>query len=308
MEESAKHDEAGQADTGAARVEQGPIPRTGPSVAGPSGPSAAIDYWSQNLDPQNLDRRPEERVRIPLRDELVFASTPDLEAARNWLLRARRAPGCVLDLGAGLGSASLVFARRGSWVISVDTSLDRLRELKNRAAEAGCAESVTLIAAAAEALPFADSSLPAVFTKSVLIHTNLAEAVGEISRILSPGGRAAFIEPQPGNPFAWLYRRTLAPKAWRSITQYFDRPRQRHCLQTIGRGRVRPFYLFAFMAFAFQFAWPNLVRFSRALRVLHRFDRWVFRNARWTRRLAWFGLVEAEKPGGDEGLTRALRR
>lgn len=278
------------------------------AAASSSAPTAASQYWAGNLDPQNLERKDGSKPAIPLRDEIIFASTPDVEAARDWLLKSRRAPGCIVDLGAGLGAISFMFARRGSWVLCVDTSLGRLRELRARAAEAKCSGLITPIVADAAALPFADRSLPAVFTKSVLIHTDVPKAAAEVARILSPGGRAAFVEPQGGNPFAWLYRRTLAPKAWKSITRYFDGAAQRTCIGAIGRGIVKPFYLFSFFAFAFQFAWPNLDRFSRTLARLHRFDQWLFTSMPWTRSLAWFGLIEVEKPSNDETFSSPIRR
>lgn len=271
-----------------------------------SNTTEAARYWAGNLDPQNLERNGS-TPQIPLRDEIVFASTPDVEAARHWLLKSRRAPGCIVDLGAGLGAVSFAFARRGTWVVSVDTSLDRLRKLRARAEEAGCGHLITPIIADAQALPFANNSLPAVFTKSVLIHVDVPKAAAEVARVLSPEGRAAFVEPQPGNPFAWLYRNTLAPKAWKGITQYFTRPMQEECIGAVGRGLVRPFYLFSFFAFAFQFAWPNVRRFSRALAMLHRFDQWIFARMPWMRRFAWFGLVELEKPA-DDAVPPAVRR
>ena len=126
-------------------------------------------------------------------------------------------------------------------------------------------------------------------------HTDLAGTAREISRVLKPDGRAAFIEPQKANPFAWIYRRTLAPKSWRAITRYFDAEAQRTCIKLIGEGSVRPFYLFSFLAFAFQFAWPNVGRFFGTLRFLHKIDQWLFSRMRWTRSLAWFGVIEVKK-------------
>ncbi|MCH8333611.1 methyltransferase domain-containing protein, partial [Candidatus Sumerlaeota bacterium] len=173
--------------------------------------------------------------------------------------------------------------------------LEVLRALRRRSVEAGCAESIVALAADAQALPFSDEALSSVFTKSVLIHTDLAGTAREISRVLKPDGRAAFIEPQKGNPFAWIYRRTLAPKPWRAITRYFDAEAQQTCIKLIGEGSVRPFYLFSFLAFAFQFAWPNVGRFFGTLRFLHKIDQWLFSRMRWTRSLAWFGVIEVKK-------------
>ena len=263
---------------------------------GSSHASSAKAYWSGNMDPQNLERKAASVPKVTLRDEIVFASTPDVEAARSWLLKAHRTPGCIMDLGAGLGAVSFALARRGSWILAVDSSIERLHQLRGRAREAHCAGSISPMVADAEALPFHDGALPAILSKSVLIHTNLPRTTSEIARVLSPGGRAALIEPQKNNPFAWIYRRTLAPRDWRSITRYFGADEQAICFRNIGPGRVKPFFLFSFLAFFFQFARPNLTLFSRMLGVLHRLDQFLFDKIQWTRSFAWFGVIQIEKP------------
>jgi SAM-dependent methyltransferase len=181
-----------------------------------------------------------------------------------------------------------------------------LRALKARATQAGCAERVRLVVAAAEALPFAPGSVPAIYTKSVLIHTELEQAAREIARTLAPGGRAALVEPQPGNPFVEAYRRWLAPKAWRSITRYFDPAAQGvfiHCKGMTGAAKpVAPFYFLAFFAFVFQFAWPQQRLYRITLGALHGVDRILFRLIPPLRRWAWFGVIRLEKRKDPERI------
>lgn len=207
-----------------------------------------------------------------------------------------------MDLGAGLGANAFVLAGRGHWVIAVDTSLARLRLLRRRADSLSLGpERVAAVVAAAEALPFRDDALTGVYTKSVLIHTDLPRASDELARVLAPGGRAALVEPQPGNPFAWLYRRLLAPSAWAGITRYFDANTQRVVLQRFGNpapryGVVFPCYLFSFLAFVFQFALPRPRLFVRCLKILNRVDGWLFWHFPGLLPLAWFGVLQVEKP------------
>ncbi len=259
------------------------------------GGSAAARYWDGVLDPHNLERAPSAR----LEDEIAFAGSPDLLAARAWLSPpAARPPRLTVDLGAGLGAAAFAMARAGHRVVVVETSPARLAELVRRAERAGVADEILPVLAAAEALPFAEGSIPALYTRSVLIHVDLERAGRELGRVLAPGGRAALIEPTTGNPLVNIYRRTLAPAAWAGITRYFDPERQRRLAEAALPGApwgVRPFYLLGFLAFVFQFALPSPRLFRWTLAPLMALDRLLFRSAALRRR-AWFGLIELEKP------------
>lgn len=267
----------------------------------PSHQNAAA-YWDQVLDPQNLERSAPSQG-LSLEAEIAFASTPDFEAAARWL-EAAPAQNLYVDLGAGLGAMAFAIARRGHQVLAVDTSLSRLRRLQARAEAAGCAGRIIPLLAAAESLPFADGSIPCLYTKSVLIHTHLPRSAAEIARILAPAARAALIEPQPGNPFASLYRRWFAPKSWAEITQYFTPEIQRLYIDAIEAPqhphppsqKVAPFYLFGFLAFGFQFAWPQSRLFRLSLAITQPLDRLLFKLLPPLRRAAWFGVLKLAKP------------
>lgn len=258
----------------------------------PSGLSDASRYWDQVLDPQNLER--EATSSLPLDDEIAFADTPDFAAARRFLC-GDGVPRWTVDLGAGLGASAFLLARLGWNVIAVDTSIARMRALRRRAAQAGVADRVTAIVASAESLPFAVGSIPALYTRAVLIHVDLDRASREIGRALEPRGRAALLEPTTGNPFVNLYRRCLAPKAWRAITHYFDPVAQARVAAGAGASwSVKPFYLVSFFAFVFQFGWPRPAIFRFFLRPLGLVDKILFLIPP-LRRLAWFGVIELRK-------------
>src|SRR5256714_3710547 len=95
----------------------------------------------------------------------------------------------VLEIGCGLGTDGARFARAGAAYTGVDlteaaVSLARRRfELEGLPGEFRVAD--------AEALEFADESFDLVYSHGVLHHTpDAASAVGEIHRVLKPGGRA----------------------------------------------------------------------------------------------------------------------
>lgn len=258
-------------------------------------------YWAGNLDPQNLERAGGTPPGLSVEREIAFAATPDVEFALRWLggAVAHGDERTIVDLGAGLGAHSFLFARRGWRVVAVDSSGERLAALAERAASAGCADRIETVVAPAEALPFRDGTVAAIFTKSVLIHTDLPRASAEIARVLSPGGRAALLEPRRLNPFVRLYRATLAPKEWKGITRYFGPEEDRlvsERLRDFGRAIPwRPFYLFGFLAFAFQFAAPNPHLFRAALVPLHALDRLLFFLFPPLRAFAWFGAIALER-------------
>lgn len=95
----------------------------------------------------------------------------------------------VLEVGCGLGTDAVNFARRGARYTGVDlteTSIDLVRrrfQLENL--------SANLRTADAENLPFEDASFDLVYSHGVLHHTpDTQRAINEVHRVLKPGGTA----------------------------------------------------------------------------------------------------------------------
>jgi ubiquinone/menaquinone biosynthesis C-methylase UbiE len=114
----------------------------------------------------------------------------------------------VLEIGSGIGTDLAQFARHGASVTDVDLAAThlqlaeenfRLRGLRGR-----------FIHHDAESLPFSDHSFDLVYSNGVLHHTpNTALVVGEIYRVLRPGGRAIVMVYAENS---WHYWRKLV---WR---------------------------------------------------------------------------------------------
>lgn len=91
----------------------------------------------------------------------------------------------MLDVGAGAGRLLAALAARGWTGSGVDPSAPLIEEARERLPEAGA----RLLVARAEELPFPDGSFDLVIVIAVLEYTDLDQAVGELVRVLRPGGR-----------------------------------------------------------------------------------------------------------------------
>jgi ubiquinone/menaquinone biosynthesis C-methylase UbiE len=95
----------------------------------------------------------------------------------------------LLEVGCGLGTDLIQFARAGAKVTGVDLAPRSIELVTRRFALEGL--PVDARVADAEALPFADHSFDVVYSFGVLHHTpDTSRAVGEIRRVLKPDGRA----------------------------------------------------------------------------------------------------------------------
>lgn len=151
-------------------------------------------------------------------------STPagQLRAGRRAELIARAAglqPGkTALELGCGTGMFTEKFAASGARVIAVDISPDLLAKARDRRLPADRvrfelrqAESLDRTDAALQ--PWAANGLDAVIGSSVLHHLDIPAAIATCKKLLAPGGRIAFAEPNLLNPQVWMERnfRSLFP-------------------------------------------------------------------------------------------------
>jgi 2-polyprenyl-3-methyl-5-hydroxy-6-metoxy-1,4-benzoquinol methylase len=94
----------------------------------------------------------------------------------------------VLDVGCGDGTYAIEAAARGARAVGLDADPAMLREAERRARKRGVA--VELRERRAEDLPFGDASFDVVFAVTVLCFVaDAAGAIGEMARVLVPGGR-----------------------------------------------------------------------------------------------------------------------
>jgi len=109
----------------------------------------------------------------------------------------------LLDIGAGLGAASVVAVKAldtGS-VTAVDPLPFMRSVLKARRVWPGRWRRLRVAEGTAEALPVPDSSVDAAWATNAMHHFDDLEAAAvELARVLKPGGRAVFVEEQFTDP------------------------------------------------------------------------------------------------------------
>ncbi len=130
----------------------------------------------------------ERRWRDPRARAPWSIAEPEVRETAARLL-AERGVRRVLDLGCGIGRHALLFARAGFEVAACDPAPSGLALCRDAAAAEGLA--VRLAAAAMAALPYPDAAFDHVLAFNVLDQgepDEVGRAVGELRRVLAPGG------------------------------------------------------------------------------------------------------------------------
>jgi SAM-dependent methyltransferase len=110
--------------------------------------------------------------------------------------------GTMLEIGCGNAEYTEPLSRHtGATVVAIDIVPAVLARVRP-----SVAANVRLTCADIERLPFATGSFDAVVGNAVLHHLRLDRALPELLRVLRPGGRLCFAEPNMLNPQVFLER------------------------------------------------------------------------------------------------------
>jgi len=101
----------------------------------------------------------------------------------------------VLEFGCGTGLFTRAFAQTGAAITALDLSPDLIAEAAQKETK-----DIVYMVADVERPDFPDESFDAVVGSSILHHVNAELSLKAAHRILRPGGRVAFAEPNMLNP------------------------------------------------------------------------------------------------------------
>ena len=117
----------------------------------------------------------------------------------------------ALEVGCGVGGITNRIQNTGADIIASELYIDFVQDARRRIPEK---THINYLVSDTQELPLVSESLDVVFGNSILHHLDISSALKEFWRILKPGGRIVFTEPNMLNPqialqknWGWLKKR-----------------------------------------------------------------------------------------------------
>ena len=111
----------------------------------------------------------------------------------------------VLELGCGLGEASVYFAKQGKEVTASDISSEMLNTVKKVAEKHQV--SVKTLHCVSDKIDCPDNSFYIIYAGNLLHHVDIENTLKEVSRVLKPNGTFVSWDPLKYNPIINIYRK-----------------------------------------------------------------------------------------------------
>jgi SAM-dependent methyltransferase len=147
----------------------------------------------------------------------------------------------VLEIGVGVGSDHVRFARAGAELHGIDLTERAVELVGRRLALEGLASDLRV--ADAEELPFPDDSFDVVYSWGVLHHTpDTARAIAEAVRVARPGGRLCIMVYSRHSWVSyglWLRNGPLRGRPFRSLSHVIHHHMESLGTQSFTRAQLR---------------------------------------------------------------------
>ena len=194
----------------------------------------------------------------------------------------------VLDICCGYGFTSVLLAKRGAVVNSIDISPKMIELTQKNAAFNAVNKNINAEKMSAQAMTFEDNMFDYVVGFGAIHHLNIDIAGREISRVLRPGGRAIFIEPRIPFRFLILLRSALPIKCLESPggSQLTDKDIKKMSSYFISQ-RIEYFIFFKKLA--------RLPFLGKYVENLEKIDRRLVLKFPWLGKLFWAFVLEFKK-------------
>jgi len=245
------------------------------------------DNWAANTDVN--------QVKV---DELFESgSCPENQQILKWMgdIKGKR----ILEIGCGLGEASVYFAKQGAIVTASDISGGML-DVAARLARRHNAEISTIQVSAQNLSAIPNHTYDYIYAANLLHHVDIQTFIHEAKSKLKPGGEAFFWDPVHYNPVIQIYRKMAT-----QVRTEDEHPLTRRDLANIRRSfsscEVKFFWFTALAIFVKFFLidrihpnqsryWKKIIddapRIGGVLSVLHALDKILFS---WIPGIRWLG-------------------
>jgi SAM-dependent methyltransferase len=151
------------------------------------------DQWAAGEDLESIDVIAANEAQTSPELRTIFASLGPLQSRS------------VLDVGCGLGEASVYFAIRGAHVTATDLSQGMLDATQRLATRNGV--KVTTHKSDAENLGLGDATFDIIYVGNLFHHVDIPSTLERLKKHLKPDGVLASWDPLAYNPIINVYRR-----------------------------------------------------------------------------------------------------
>jgi len=209
---------------------------------------------------------------LKYRHDSEFVPSNSESAYRYYFKRLSCVNGCkVLDFGCGDGWSSIKLAKEGANVIGIDISEELIRRAKKRISDEGLDNSVKFYVMSGEDLEFEDGLFDLVVGSAILHHTDIAQAINNIHRVLKQDGRGIFIEPMNQNILLKMWR-ILTPWRRSSVERALLLKDIKSIKNKFRSIDIKYFYLFSVYAEGLKLLFPKSEILEKIGQRLNKFD------------------------------------